>query len=108
MIRAALIALAVLVGACSTPQTERPEPVIITKEVERIVQRNCEDKRGPLPELPDDDEDLASVQLYTQDGKYDPVAGFLLAQRYVAARSIYRARLAEDDVQIAACAGGGR
>lgn len=95
------IALAAAVGASCATDTPPPRPadvVIKTKEVERIVRISCADKREPLADLPDDDEDLAMVDLM------DPLAIFKLAQKYVAARPIYRARLKADDDQIAACA----
>lgn len=83
-----------VIAACATP-----DPVIVTNEVERIVQVKCADKRPPLGDLPDDSEDLAAVSLD------DPRAVFVLSQKYVAARTLYRQRLNEDDAQIKACAG---
>ena len=73
-----------------------PEPIIITKEVERIVQVRCEDKRPPAPMLPDSDDAIAAVTMGDIFG---------LAQIYRAARTLYRQRLKEDDDQIKACAG---
>lgn len=91
-----LFGLVMLIGCASaTP----PDPIIITKEVERIVQVRCADKRPPAPNLPDDPDELAAVSLA------HPQAVFILSQKYVAARTLYRQRLNEDDAQIKACAG---
>lgn len=89
----------VLCAACAPKPEVRTEYVTVTRDVDRIVQVRCEDKRQPLADLPDDDDELAAVSLD------DPLAIFRLAQRYVAARLIYRARLKEDDAQIKGCTG---
>jgi len=86
--------------ACAPMPLPAPEPITVIKEVDRIVQARCEDKREPAPEFPDDENELAAVNID------DPVAVFILAQKYVAARKLYRARLKADDDQIAACTGG--
>ena len=97
LVFAVFLALMVLVlVACQTPMARPMDPVIITKEVERIVQVRCEDKRPAAPALPDDDADIAAVS----NGDI-----FGLAQIYRAARALYRQRLREDDDQIRACAG---
>ena len=90
--------IAVALASCTTPTPLPPEPIIVTKEVDRIVQVRCEDKRTPASDYPDDDDDLAAVQM----GDI-----FRLAQMYRAARALYRQRLLEDDAQIAACTGSG-
>lgn len=98
---AGLAILAVIVVIFAGCASKPAEPVIIyrTQEVERIVQVKCMDTREALGDLPDDDDDLASVNLD------DPRAVFVLSQKYVAARQLYRQRLNADDVQIKACAG---
>jgi hypothetical protein len=86
-------------AACATKQPAY-DSVVITKEVGRIVQEKCEDTRPPAPDYPDDDAELAAVN------ENDPLAIYILSQMYRAARALYRARLAADDVQITACARG--
>jgi hypothetical protein len=88
-----------LLASCAAQMAPPPEPIIVTKEVDRIVQVRCEDKRPPVADFPDDDNDLAAVPM----GDI-----FRLAQIYRAARALYRQRLMEDDGQIAACAGAGQ
>ena len=87
-----------LLASCAAQTPPPPEPIIVTKEVERIVQIRCEDKRPPAADYPDDDSDLQTVMM----GDI-----FRFAQIYRAARALYRQRLLEDDVQIAACTGSG-
>ena len=91
-----LVAMVFILTACARMAPPPPEPVIITKEVDRIVQVRCEDKRPPAPELPDDDTELAAVMM----GDI-----FRFAQIYRAAQALYRQRLMEDDAQIRSCAG---
>ena len=88
-----------ILTSCAAQTPPVPEPIIVTKEVERIVQVRCMDMRPPAPKLPDDDIALAAVTM----GDI-----FRLAQIYRAARALYRQRLMEDDGQIAACVGGGQ
>ena len=90
-----LIGVLFMLTGCA-PMPRPPEPVIVTKEVERIVQVRCTDKRRMAPDYPDDDADIMAV-----------AAGdiFGLAQIYRASRELYRQRLLEDDDQIKACAG---
>jgi hypothetical protein len=98
-----VMVLAAIAGglmAC-TREAPRYDPIILPgKEVERIVQQKCEDTRPPAPDYPDDDAELAAVD------ENDPLAIYILSQMYRAARALYRARLAADDVQITACARG--
>ncbi len=91
-----LILIFYALTACA-PMMAPPEQVIVTKEVERIVQVRCEDKRPPALMLPDSDEAIAAVAMGDIFG---------LAQIYRAARELYRQRLREDDEQIKACTGG--
>ena len=91
-----LLLMVLVLIACAPKVVEPPEPIIITKEVERIVQVRCEDRRPPAPDYPDDDADLAAVA----NGDI-----FGLAQIYRAARALYRQRSKESDDQIVACAG---
>ena len=93
-----LMGMVFVLTACAPKAMTPSEPIIVTKEVDRIVQVRCEDKRPPAPEFPDDDAELATVQM----GDI-----FRLAQIYRAARALYRQRDLENEAQIAACVGSG-
>lgn len=82
--------------ACATKPPATPDPIVITKEVERIVQVRCEDKRETAPEYPDTRERLSAIP-------EDNI--FALAQARVAGQILRDARLAESEAQIKACAG---
>lgn len=100
MARFAILAVFMpILCACATEPAAMPDPVLVTKDVGRIVQTKCEDRRPPAPDYPDDPDELLAVPLD------DATAVFALAQKYVAARMLYRQRLAEDEAQIKACAG---
>jgi hypothetical protein len=93
--RLAAAALAVCLAACAAKPAIAPEPRVVTVEVPRIVEVRCNDQRPPAPDFPDDDQKLSSIP----DDDF-----FTLAKVYRAARDLYRARLAVDDVQIKGCA----
>lgn len=88
------------VAGCSPKPAPEPwpEPVIVTKPVDRIVQRNCQDKRPPLEKIPTK-EDFAKVS------KDDPLAIWTLSSLYWTAYQLLVDRLRVDDEQIKACAG---
>lgn len=82
-------------AACTSSPATAPEPRVVTVDVPRIVQVRCIDQRPPAPDFPDADEKLSSIP----DEDF-----FTLAKVFRAARDLYRARLAIDDVQIKGCA----
>ena len=95
------VAIFLAVAACATkaPELPWPDPVVVTKTVERIVQRNCEDKRPPIEKVPTK-EDFAKVD------RADPLAIWTLSSLYWRAYQLLTDRLRVDDDQIKACAGG--
>lgn len=95
LLLAYVLALTILLAACATKPAIAPEPRVVTVEVPRIVEVRCKDQRPDAPDFPDDDQKLSSIP----DDDF-----FTLAKVYRAARDLYRARLAVDDVQIKGCA----
>jgi len=86
--------------ACGTtpPAPDRPDVVIVEKEVSKTVQVRCEDRRDQRPDIPGDD-DFAAVN---QD---DPLAIVILSRLYRGAIKIYETQLKAADDQIRACRG---
>lgn len=84
-----------LFGCTTAPPAMKDDPVIVTHETERIVQRPCRDQRPPAKEYPDTDDKLAQIP----DGDYEG-----LGKAYRAGRDLRDARLQVDDVQIKGCA----
>lgn len=90
----ALSMIGMLLLAACAPMAP-PEPVTIVKEVDRIIQVRCEDKRGPRPDYPDTNDKLGMIK----EGDI-----FGLAQAYKAGKTLREAREVENDAQIMACA----
>lgn len=94
----ALAVMVLAVTACATkPADPWPEPLVITKTVDRPVQVKCPDQRPTKPEYPDTDDKLAMIE----EGDI-----FGLAQAYRAARGLRIQREAENEAQISACVMG--
>lgn len=100
MLRLVFIALVVVVlagamAACA-PMQPRPDPIVIEKPVDRIVQEKCADKRPPAPDYPDTDDRLSQIE----EGDI-----FGLAQAYRSGRTLRIQRERENENQIKACTG---
>ena len=91
-----VVVLAVAFMAACAPMQIPPDPIVITKEVDRIVQVKCADKRPPAPDYPDTDERLQQIM----EGDI-----FGLAQAYRAGKTLRVQRERENEAQISACVG---
>lgn len=90
------IFFATFVAGCASAPQPPPEPIVVTTEVDRIVQVRCEDRRPPASDYPDTDDRLAMIE----EGDI-----FALAQAYRAGKTLRESRERENEAQIAACTG---
>lgn len=92
--RTMVVGVGLAITACAQKPLPPPEPIIITKTVDRIVQVKCQDRRPARADYPDTDDKLAQIE----EGDI-----FGLAQAYRAGRGLRIQREAENEAQISAC-----
>lgn len=89
----AVLSTALILTACATPAPP-PEPRIVTKEVQVVVQVKCKPNLPPRPDYPDTDAALAAAPNI-----------FVAVQLYKAGRKLRIAREGQQDAALKACAG---